>query len=82
MIYIAEMTDTFGGEANYSWVKRAWFEAPDNASSRSLVMRAKKQHGITGRHETDDFGDEVVIRPRGQHVVIFVRPTDTRGDAK
>lgn len=79
MIYETEMTDTFGGEANYAWVKRGWFEAPDNASSRSLVMRAKKLHGVTGRHETDDFGDEIVVRPRGMHVAIFIRPSYRKG---
>jgi hypothetical protein len=77
MIYELEMTDTFGGEANYSWVKRLRFAMPDDASRRSLVIRAKKLLGMTGRHETDDFGDEIVIRPRGMAVVVTVRVAHT-----
>lgn len=29
MAYEVELTDTFGGDANYSWVRRAVIEAPD-----------------------------------------------------
>jgi len=82
MLYQIEYTDTFGGEANYSWVKRASFIAPDNASSRMLVKRAKFVFGVTGRHDTDDFGDEIVIRPRGTCTIIFIRPEPEHGDAR
>ena len=81
MVYEIEMTDTFGGEANYSWVRRENFSADASASNRLLVMRAKKILGITARHETDDFGDEIVIRPRGMAVVIFVRPLPANAGA-
>ena len=67
-----EMTDTFGGEANYCWVKRASVQIKDFASTRSVVRAVKRELGMTGRHETENYGDRLVIRPRGACVVIFV----------
>lgn len=62
--YEIEITDTFGGEANYSWVKREFFAMPDlthygyggstnyvkanKTYSRELVKRAKRIAGWTG----------------------------------
>lgn len=59
-----EYTDTFGGEANYSWVKRAVVTMPElthygydggtnyakanKAYRRELVKRAKAAVGLTG----------------------------------
>jgi len=73
MTYNLELTDTFGGEANYSWVKRAQIDAPSNASRRSLVRRAKAWAGLTGMPcEVSDHGDMIQVKPRGQCVVMFV----------
>ena len=62
--YDVEYTDTFGGEANYSWVKRATVTMPElthygydggtnyakaNATfERELMKKAKAAVGITG----------------------------------
>lgn len=73
MKYYAELTDTFGGEANYSWVKRYEFEAPSNASDKLLVTRAKKLLGYTGypcRKFT--MGDCIELRPANECTVIFI----------
>ncbi len=43
-----EMTDTFGGEANYSWVIRHEFMMPHDASDAQIVRRAKALVGMTG----------------------------------
>ena len=73
MTYNIEMTDTFAGEANYCWVKRATFDAPDNVSRLALVRRAKGLMGLNGvRCRTYDHGDMVEIRPRGACVVMFI----------
>ena len=72
MKYIAEYTDTFGGEANYSWVTRRTFEAPDNASTRLLVGRAKRALGIAGPHKTEEYGDMIAVHPRGSCTVMFI----------
>jgi hypothetical protein len=62
--YNVEYTDTFGGEANYSWVKRATVSMPElthygydgstnyskanKTFGRELMKRAKAAVGITG----------------------------------
>lgn len=64
MIYEIEITDTFGGEANYCWVKRASFTMPElthygydgctnyvkanKTFRRELVKKAKAVAGWTG----------------------------------
>ena len=53
-----ELTDTFGGEANYSWVRRGTFELPSDATDRQIVTAAKRALDITGvRCTTACYGD-------------------------
>ena len=63
-VYNVEYTDTFGGEANYCWVKRAIVQMPElthygydgstnyNKANkiyyRELLKRAKAEMGLTG----------------------------------
>lgn len=66
-----EYTDTFGGEANYSWVKR-WSTARE-LSEAQLVRLAKRVAGITGvpcRRENQ--GDTIALYPRGCCTVLFI----------
>lgn len=73
-VWLAEYTDTFGGEANYSWVRRAEFEAPADASQRVIVTAGKAALGLTGvRCETVDCGDWFQLRPIGSCTVAFLR---------
>ena len=62
--YSVELTDTFGGDANYSWVKRATVAMPElthygydgstgyakanKIYKRELMKRAKAAVGLTG----------------------------------
>lgn len=62
--YNVELTDTFGGEANYSWVKRETVTMPElthygydggtnyakanKVFQRELMKRAKAAMGLTG----------------------------------
>lgn len=64
MAYQIEVTDTFGGEANYSWVRRERIEK-DHLSRRTLVEKAKDLAGWRGwcRVRVDDMGDLLVVRP-------------------
>jgi len=73
--FYAEYTDTFGGEANYSWVKRSNFEIRDNASMRSVLQRARKELGLTGAKGKiiGDFGDEYHWKPRNCCTILMVR---------
>lgn len=60
----AEYTDTFGGEANYCWVRRATFDMPVGATDRQIMQRIRSElniEGLRGRWET--LGDEWRLRP-------------------
>ena len=67
-----EMTDTFGGEANYSWVRRGTTLIPSGASRLAVVRRVKRELGISGiRCRVSDLGDTLELRPYGQCTVAF-----------
>ena len=67
-----EVTDTFGGEANYSWVERSKLRVPDDISDLALVRRIKSVAGYSGiRGQTEISGDSVEIRFPARCVVIF-----------
>lgn len=38
----AELTDTFGGEANYCWVKRVELELPNEPTQRQVLAEARR----------------------------------------
>ena len=68
-----EVTDTFGGEANYAWVYRYAIRTPDDISDLALVRRIKSvtgYSGIRGRTYVVS-GDSVEIRFPARCVVIF-----------
>lgn len=70
-----EVTDTFGGEANYCWVRRYTVGLNGiQAQRQSTVMRhAKRAAGYTGiRGVTRDIGDCFEFRPYGACIVMFV----------
>lgn len=69
-----EMTDTFGGESNYSWVQRGKIKMEDKQfSNLAAVRKVKKELGYNGvRCKTTDYGDMIELRPIGQCVVIFI----------
>ena len=88
MAYAVELTDTFGGEANYCWVRRARIESPDwdtfkdwdgngrrepRAYQRTVMRRAKAAVGLSGvRGRTSRCGDGYEFRPYGLLQVMFV----------
>ncbi len=78
MAYFAEYTDTFGGEANYSWVRRAVVRLPEPATWRSIMQAARKELGLTGVRGdiVADFGDERHWKPRGCCTILMVRWSD------
>lgn len=68
-----ELTDTFGGEANYSWVRRETIEVPEGASQARIMRLAKKAMGINGiAGKTTSYGDTYEFRPYGSCQVMFV----------
>ena len=73
MKFLAEMTDTFGGEANYSWVENASFELPDGATDLKVVRRAKELLGLTGvKCDREEYGETIVLRPRNTCTIVFI----------
>ena len=72
-----EYTDTFGGEANYCWVRRAKLELPQGISDRTLVRRAKKALGLSGLRGTmTNYGDMWEFRPHNYCTVAFFTVAD------
>lgn len=77
--YRVDYTDTFGGEANYSWLRVAHFVAPEDASNSTLVRRAKRALNMSGWPTRTERGGEVLaLRPRdGANVVMFIYAEET-----
>jgi hypothetical protein len=70
-----EVTDTFGGEANYSWVRRYSVMVPDALSKYALMRRIKRIIGWSGKRcAVHDYGGMIEIRPAGECVVAFATP--------
>jgi hypothetical protein len=68
-----EYTDTFGGEANYSWVKRAVVPGKPKIGQREAMRRAKAAVGLTGvRGRTYSSNDYIEFRPYKMCTVLFV----------
>jgi hypothetical protein len=70
-----EHTDTFGGEANYSWVRRHTHEFDENTDTKEIVRAARKWAGF--EHVpclTLDMCEVIEVRPIDQTLceVVFV----------
>lgn len=79
MKYQIEVTDTFGGEANYCWVRRETVELPEYGPRRTAFRRRmlREVRRVTGwpvsvRLNTSDYGDDMRVDPRGMCQVCFV----------
>lgn len=69
-----EFTDTFGGEANYCWVKRATLTLPVGSSDRAIMRAAKAAMGLSAvRGRLDSHGDGFAFRPYRSATVMFVQ---------
>lgn len=72
MFWDFEYTDTFGGQANYSWVERGRVKAETELSA---VRRVKAELGLTGVPcKRLDYGDTLELVPRGSCTVVFISP--------
>jgi hypothetical protein len=68
-----EYTDTYGGDANYCWVRRAELTLPTGISHRAIVRRAKAAMGLSGvRGRMADYGDSFDFRPYRSCTVMFI----------
>lgn len=68
-----EYTDTYGGEANYCWVRRVNLTLPVGISDLAIMRRAKRAVGLSGvRGRTDKNGDSFTFRPHCICTIMFV----------
>lgn len=67
-----EVTDTFSGEANYSWVNREEYKG--SLTERGAVRKLKAMMGVTGqRCEVNRVGgDDISVRPTGRRAPCII----------
>lgn len=77
VVFDCELTDTFAGEANYSWVKRATLIYSTEPTDRALILAAKRALGLTGIKCTrEDYQDTIQLDPRGYCQRAFITRRD------
>ena len=70
-----ELTDTYCGEANYSWIKRGTIDTREGEefSDTAAIRRVKKALGWEGwRCSKSSYGDMIELRPSGACLVCFI----------
>ena len=68
-----ELTDLFGDQANYSWVKRGTIDVPENATQVYIMRKVKRELDITGiRCRVSRVGDMWEFRPSGSLCIGFI----------
>jgi hypothetical protein len=68
--FFVEITDTFAGEANYSWVTRHKVKA---STIRGAVVRINRDSGL-GFHKVNDYGDTTRYNSKSGATCAFVEP--------
>jgi hypothetical protein len=71
-MFFVEVTDTYGGEANYSWVKRYKVAA---TTFRGAVTKVAKESGLSFRKDYDT-GDMARYNAQGACICLFVSALD------
>ena len=74
-MYHYEYTDTFAGEANYTWIRKGEFEAKNLNHAVRLAKKAVGLNGVNCRRR-ESYGDMVVLRPYGQCTILFIYWTE------
>lgn len=67
--YFVEITDTFGGEANYSWVKRLKVKAN---TMRGAVNKVSRDSGVAWRC-AGDYGDMMRYDSKSGATCFFIQ---------
>ena len=70
--FFVEITDTFGGEANYSWVTRHKVKA---STIRGAVVRINRDSGL-GFRKTHDMGDSTRYDSHSGATCAFIEQWD------
>jgi hypothetical protein len=77
MLYFFELTDTFGGEANYSWVKRFKVEAK---SINGAIRKVSADCGFQGRLRVESKDGLSRWNVEGSPLCIFGSEYDNEGE--
>ncbi len=70
MNYSYEYTDTYGGEANYNWVRKGEVAANNITHAARLAKKAVGINGISCKR--NDFGDMIALYPSRHATVLFI----------
>ena len=71
--YEFEYTDTFGGDANYSWGRRGTVTVKEGSSDAAIVRAVKRALGLSGvRCRKESLGETIALYPVGSCTVIFI----------
>jgi hypothetical protein len=69
MKFFVEITDTYGGEANYSWVKRFLVSAK---TIRGAIVKVSKNQGMQGTlRRVENYGDHTRHDVQGACICVF-----------
>ena len=71
-LYFVEITDVYGGEANYSWVTRHCVIA---SSVRGAMWKVSRDSGISW-HCVDDYGDAMRYDSKSGATCAFITEWD------
>lgn len=77
MFYFVELTDTYGGEANYSWVTRFKVKA---SSMRGAVWKVSRQTNMSW-HKVEDYGDSCRYDSKSGLTCFFIDRWDDEAHA-
>jgi len=69
-----ELTDTFGGEANYAWARRGTIKA---STPSGAIRAAKRALGLTGKHTSEEYSDLISVRFGSACIVLFLTPSES-----
>jgi hypothetical protein len=69
-------TDTFGGEANYCWVREANVRVQWPYNNSVVIRRCKAALGIKDRHRVEDYGCDLTLRFRNSNTIAFITFTE------
>ena len=68
--FLVEFTDTFGGEANYCWVKR--YKVHATSLKRALTLAKREFFNGMPAHKKADYGDMLRADFTGMCICAFV----------
>jgi hypothetical protein len=73
MKYTIEYTDTYGGEANYNWVRRESFEVEGSVAEHMVIRKLKRMIGLTGvKCKKESYGEMIKLTPYNSATVAFI----------